>query len=402
MKNLLLTKFAELYKKLITLKQKYLHTNIPYLLLFVIITVVLYFVFIQNDTYLGKDIIVKETGEVLNVKTKKQILNWKILFKKDWNIDVEYATITNGYVDTRFSKYLNGKPKREYRITYSGNKDTKNEYFKEWYENGTQKTFLQYQKIQEWYENGVMSMECLNYQINDFQSYITTHTIVDDFPQLADGKPVEKNWNCKEWNEKWLLLKETNFDKQKVDTKSVEYFYTDSWSLDKKISYEKSTKIEEWFYPSGKQRNKITSTSINWGFNGITPDLQEEWYEDWSLKGIVEKSGSGTTFYQWGTIKEHTEENRFYKKWYFQNGSTNYEYIGQVWKTFDEQWKLIEECKTESVNKEYKRKECLVMWQYICNDINTKTKVEIVSCLDGTGKYLYQAPDEKWKNIPQK
>ncbi len=400
MKNLLLTKFVELYKKTITLKQKYLHTNMLFLLLFVIITVVLYFVFFQNHTYLGKDITIKETGEVLSSKSKKQVLNWKILFKKDWNIDVEYATISNGYVDTRFSKYLNGNPKKEYRITYSGNKDTKNEYFKEWYENGTQKTFLQYQKIQEWHENGVMSMECLNYQIDDFQVYIMKYTMVDNFPQLTDEKSVEKNWNCKEWNEKWLLLKETDFDKQKVDIKSVEYVYTDSWSLDKKISYEKSTKIEEWFYPSGKQRNKIISTSINWGFNGITPDLQEEWYEDWDIKSIVEKNGSGTTFYQWGVLKEHTEEKNFYKKWYFQNWTIQYEYTGQIWKTYDVLWKIVEECKVMSISKTYRTEE---LWRLWGSRMVEKTKMmDAIQCFDNNWKYLYQASDEKWKNIPQK
>lgn len=388
MKSSFFTKITDFYKLILIPNWKYLNKNVVFLLLLIIGFILIYWIFIRDNTYSSHDVIIEKWWKVLNQKTKKQVLNWKILFKKDWNIDIEYATISNGYVDTRFSKYLNGNPKREYRITYEGNKDTKNEYFKEWYENGVQKTFLQYQKIQEWYGNGVMSMECLNYQIDDFQSYITTHTIVDDFPQLADDKTVEKSWNCKEWNEKWLLLKETQFDKQKVDIKSVEYFYTDSWSLDKKISYEKSTKIEEWFYPSGKQRNKITS------------DLQEEWYEDWDIKRIVENNGSGTTFYQWGTIKEHTEEKNFYKKWYFQNWTIQYEYTGQIWKTYDVQWKIIEECKVMSISKTYRTEE---LWGLFGSRMVEKTKmVDVIQCFDNNWKYLYQAPDEKWKNISQK
>lgn len=83
----------------------------------------------------------------------------KIVFKKDGDVLLSYATAVDGYIDTSFETYLNGKPKSESHSTYEWNKDTKSEYSKEWYENGKMKRHARFGKEEEWDEAGTKTYE---------------------------------------------------------------------------------------------------------------------------------------------------------------------------------------------------------------------------------------------------
>lgn len=398
--------FSLLFNKIKDFFIKY-HSNKYFILMISILWVVIigifvfYSFFVEKVYFVWKDVKVDNNGIVYDINWNKKVFDGKVVYQKDWDNLLSYATIIDWYVHTQYINYPNWKPEQELYKTYDWNKDSKSEYIKTWYENWKMKLLIQNWKRTEWYENWNKSMEWEKYKW-DIGSVMSAGELLGiyEIPNyntsfINYNTPIEQMWDYNEWYENGLLKKEVIYNSGILIPNTIDYSYTDSGSLDKKVSFSWWINTEETYYPSEKLHTQVVSSL--WVI-----EFQKEFYENWSLKNIIDNSWSWTTFYEDWNVQEHTESGTFLKVWYFQNWDMNYEYKWQIGKTYDEKKELVEECKEIYKEEEKTREVCGWFFTNICRDEKYIDKFTIVQCFDKNWKYLYDAPNESWKSISKK
>lgn len=411
--------------------------------------------FYEPEYFVGKNVKVDSIAKTAKMIDWDKPVSGKVIFKKDGDLLLSYAIAKDGYIDTTFENYLNGKPKSETKKTHDWNKDTKSEYMKEWFQNWQIKYHFRYDKDEEWLENGVKIFEKskdIDGWFEIVKRWNNIGVLITEVKTTFGLKEDKKNEYSKEWNENGILIRHKSFGREEewydAGTKSVEKTTDAStgietvkrWNQDEKLVEESQSKggislwntiltygtwgvlntktitsftgstlerealkktINEIFYPSGIIQSRKTLE----GNNSI---LSETYYENGDIEKQEDlKNGSGTIFYPGNRIKEYTDSGTgassdglaYIKVGYFQNGSKSYDYRSQVGKMYDENGSIVEECKITK-NKQSEVPNCIGNRNSnLCYGTKTIT-YDSYDCFDSSWVFLYEAHSGVgWKKL---